>query len=597
MKPEHWLITPLSAIVVGSVAMVLQPNQRLAPLIGSSVGALAAAPLLTRKEHQQKRDWQALRADLTALQNSLATESARVSEQLAQQYSLLQNVQQQLNAPRNLPSAAAPEQTLDTLNSLQRVLESHSNDLALIKAVLEHSPPKEHKEPKTAILYDIENLVFLQGQRLDPQQVSERVRLDNILETVNNTVPLGKVLVQRAYGNWMNHVLQTFSPQLDQLKIERVAVYGRNRDQRNAADIQLALDAIDTIHQYPEINTFVLVSGDGGFGSIALKLRDYGKTVIGCAYRDSASDSLQRVCHHFILLDTPFSQLSRSASNQTSATNNPQAPRQQRTIPIPEISYPEGADSTDIKNLELAQINELIDYYASDPNKQEQLQRGIDFNIFSQDLRQLIPRLDSLRFGFSKLSELIGFITEQNNLSLCVAVSNTRRRAILCWRDRLPEDCIIRSHQPESIHTVSIYRSIFANKLAGDPLLRQVGELLINNRPRHVALRIVKNLIVEHLRSRQLPVNINGIKCALANYIKANVLLKSENIDILSLNPQIRTFADLVEMTQNSFRQVVKDRLATLGEVIDEAVFAQAVPFRTARTENSTTSEGTLPNG
>ncbi len=59
--------------------MVLQRNQPLALLIGSGVGALAAAPLLTKREHQQKRDWQALRAGMTAIQNSLAAESARVS--------------------------------------------------------------------------------------------------------------------------------------------------------------------------------------------------------------------------------------------------------------------------------------------------------------------------------------------------------------------------------------------------------------------------------------------------------------------------------------------------------------------------------------
>ncbi|XFA74349.1 NYN domain-containing protein [Thermosynechococcaceae cyanobacterium Okahandja] len=544
MKPDVWFITPLSAIVAGSIAMVLQPNQRFAPLIGSSLGALAAAPLLSRKEHPPRDAWQ---------------------------------------QPVSSTSTPDTQKILESVETLHTILETQSRELALLKTALQSPPAPEHHPPRTAILYDIENLVFVQGQRLDPTKVSELVSIPNILDAIKHSVQVGEVQVQRAYGNWMNQVLQNLSPQLDQLQIERVAVYGRNRDQRNAADIQLAVDAIDIIHQHPDINTFVLVSGDGGFGSIALKLRDYGKTVIGCAYRGSASDSLQRVCHNFILLDNPLIQNGTSPPNitNTSSQKSLQVPIKIRPPRISQITYPKDADFTEIKNLELAKILELINYYTSDATKQKQLKQGIDFIKFFNELKQVIPKLDPLRFGFCKPSELIGYITEQNNLPLCLAVDNSQHKIILCWRDNLPENSIVRSYEPKPIHTVAVYRGIFADELAGDPLLNYVGQWLIANKPHHISLNKAINLIVEYFKNEQFPSNRNGVKRALANYVKVNVLAKKQNPNgcTLSLNSQIKTMADLVTMTQASFRQVVQERLATLGEVIDEAVFVKAVPF------------------
>lgn len=595
MKLELWLITPLSAIILGSAAMAVQPNQPLAPLIGSSVGALAAGPLLNRREQQEKRYWQELRTSLTtAIQDTLATQGALVTEKLAQLQTLLPDPQQP-RLPKDRGRAADPEQTLALLETLQNILEHHSSELALIKGALQSPSTRNCKEPKTAILYDIENLVFLQGQRLTPARVSELVAFEKIVATLKKTVDLGDILVQRAYGNWMNDILQHLTPQLEQLHIERVAVYGRNREQRNAADIQLAVDAIDIVHHHPEINTFVLVSGDGGFGSIVLKLRDYGKRVIGCAYRGSASDSLQRVCHHFILLDTPFSQLSNSASNQTSTSSSTGIQKQTHSIPISEMSYPKNAVPALIKELEWAKIQELIDYYASDPQKQEDLNQGIAFTDFFNDLKRIIPQFDPLRFGFLKPSQLIAYMTENNQSPLCVAVKHSK--AILCWRNKLPQDYIIHSYQPQEIHTVSTYRGIFANELASDPLLRCVGEWLIANRPEEMDMRTANYMIAEYLRSEQPQVSRNGIRCALSNYTRANVLLKTQNSNIICLNSEIETFADLVRITQNSFRQIIQQRLAALGEVIDEAVFLQAVPFAADFSQQCIGSGEVLPNG
>jgi hypothetical protein len=52
----------------------------------------------------------------------------------------------------------------------------------------------------------------------------------------------------------------------------------------------------------PYIQIFVIVSGDGGFASLAKKLHEYGKTVIGCGYEGKINRFFQSICDHFIIL-------------------------------------------------------------------------------------------------------------------------------------------------------------------------------------------------------------------------------------------------------------------------------------------------------
>lgn len=324
MKPELWFIAPVSAIALGGIATLIQPQQPLATLLGSGIGALAGAPLI---EKNQRRSDRLLRDIHTFLCSSPETTAlkALLLRELEQQRRQLTDLEQQLH--QALPEALNPihneiMQRLETLKDNQRdaavntataqqleplieAIHAQSAALQTIQTLLQRPQPPA-TALKTAVLYDIENLVFNQGQRLDPAKVNELVSLDNVLEAIKSTIDLGEIAIQRAYGNWQNQILQALNAQLERSQIERVGVYGRNHNQRNAADIQLALDAIDLAYQHPDINTFVLISGDGGFGSIALRLRDYGKTVIGCAYRNAASDSFQRVCHQFIFLENPF---------------------------------------------------------------------------------------------------------------------------------------------------------------------------------------------------------------------------------------------------------------------------------------------------
>src|SRR6185436_11946517 len=75
-------------------------------------------------------------------------------------------------------------------------------------------------------------------------------------------------------------------------------------EKKNAADIELVIDAIDLAYTRPALTTFVIVSGDGGFSSLVKKLHELGKSALVCAYPDRISPALRAVCDVYVDLAT-----------------------------------------------------------------------------------------------------------------------------------------------------------------------------------------------------------------------------------------------------------------------------------------------------
>src|SRR5213592_4309692 len=70
-------------------------------------------------------------------------------------------------------------------------------------------------------------------------------------------------------------------------------------NKKNATDIRLAIDALELVFTRPEIGKFILLSGDSDFSSLVLKLKEYGKYVIGVGIRESSSDLLIQNCDEY----------------------------------------------------------------------------------------------------------------------------------------------------------------------------------------------------------------------------------------------------------------------------------------------------------
>jgi len=138
-----------------------------------------------------------------------------------------------------------------------------------------------------ALLIDFDNVTM--GIRSDLQ--------NQLRKLLNSEVIKGKVSVQRAYADWRRYP-QYIAP-LSESSIDLIFAPAFGSNKKNATDIRLAIDALELVFTRPEIGVFILLSGDSDFSSLVLKLKEYGKYVIGVGIRESASDLLIQNCDEY----------------------------------------------------------------------------------------------------------------------------------------------------------------------------------------------------------------------------------------------------------------------------------------------------------
>src|SRR4051812_43261784 len=147
--------------------------------------------------------------------------------------------------------------------------------------------PPVYNAPNAALLIDFDNVTM--GIRSDLTK-----ELRNLL---SSDIIKGKVAVQRAYADWRRYP-QYIVP-LAESSIDLIFAPAYGSSKKNATDIRLAIDALELGFTRPEIGTYILLSGDSDFSSLVIKLKEYGKYVIGVGIRESSSDLLVQNCDEY----------------------------------------------------------------------------------------------------------------------------------------------------------------------------------------------------------------------------------------------------------------------------------------------------------
>jgi uncharacterized LabA/DUF88 family protein len=108
----------------------------------------------------------------------------------------------------------------------------------------------------------------------------------------------GEVVTKVAYGDWPRAGEQ--SRQMTQHAVQMVQRNVTPRGDKNGADINLALDALEMAFTRHHINAFAIVGGDSDFIALVEKLKQYDKRVFVVGGRAFTSNILQRNCTEFI---------------------------------------------------------------------------------------------------------------------------------------------------------------------------------------------------------------------------------------------------------------------------------------------------------
>lgn len=151
---------------------------------------------------------------------------------------------------------------------------------------------REPKLPQMAVFIDYENMVA--SARDERLQFS----LDEAMEVLRAR---GRPVLVRAYGDWAAY--PSYPEDLRRHAVELHQLYRYGTQQKNRADIYLAVQAMEALYTRPNIEVFVILAGDADYAPLVAKLREAGKRVIGVGIRGHTSPLLVETCDEFLYYD------------------------------------------------------------------------------------------------------------------------------------------------------------------------------------------------------------------------------------------------------------------------------------------------------
>ena len=143
---------------------------------------------------------------------------------------------------------------------------------------------------KMAVFIDFDNIEIGVKNTLNTQ-----FDIGVVLEALRER---GDVVSKIAYSDWSRG--GDYSRALTQHATKLVQRNLTPGGDKNGADINLALDALEMAFTHPHINAYVIVGGDSDFITLVEKLKQYDKQIFVVGGRSFTSFVMQRNCHEFI---------------------------------------------------------------------------------------------------------------------------------------------------------------------------------------------------------------------------------------------------------------------------------------------------------
>jgi uncharacterized protein (TIGR00288 family) len=143
----------------------------------------------------------------------------------------------------------------------------------------------------------------------------------------------GEIVTKFAYANWGRQ--ETATRSLSEHAVQMVQRDPSPRGDKNGADINLALDALEMAFTHDHINAFAIVSGDSDFIALVNKLKQYDKRIFVVGGRAFTSTILQKNCHEFVSYESLIDERPRHQ-----AESRPQPQQQQPSDRPPQQQQP-----------------------------------------------------------------------------------------------------------------------------------------------------------------------------------------------------------------------------------------------------------------
>ena len=257
------------------------------------------------------------------------------------------------------------------------------------------------EEERLGLFLDFENLAI--GAR---EQLHSSFDFKPIADALAER---GRVVVRRAYADWT--MFGDAGRDLTRHNVELIEIPQRmGAVRKNAADIKMAVDAIELSFEREYVTTFVICTGDSDFTPLVNKLRELNKKVIGIGVEAATSNMLPPACDEFLFYERLHGV--ESAPRAAPRSRRGSEGRSRRgTKPVEPEANGEATTLTDLESLD-----RLITQTLSG------LKRGAGDVVHASSLKRTLlrkdPTFDEAAYGFRSLGELLRNLEERKVIRL-----------------------------------------------------------------------------------------------------------------------------------------------------------------------------------
>jgi uncharacterized LabA/DUF88 family protein len=168
---------------------------------------------------------------------------------------------------------------------------------------------------KLAVFIDFDNIEI--GVKTTLNQTFD---IGAVLEAIKER---GEVITKVAYGDWKRS--GDHGRAMAQHAVRMVQRQMTPGGDKNGADINLALDALEMAFTHDHINAFVIVGGDSDFITLVEKLKQYDRKVFVVGGRAFTSQVMQKNCTEFIAYENVVPDRGGSRAQRPSRGERPRA--------------------------------------------------------------------------------------------------------------------------------------------------------------------------------------------------------------------------------------------------------------------------------
>jgi uncharacterized protein (TIGR00288 family) len=257
------------------------------------------------------------------------------------------------------------------------------------------------QEERIALFLDYENLALGARDHLGGMVFDLRPVADALAER-------GRVVVRRAYADWS--YFDEDRRMLTRLHVELIDIPQRmGASRKNAADIKMAVDALELAFERDYISTFVFCTGDSDFTPLVHKLRELNKRVIGVGIEKTTSALLPPACDEFLYYD------------RLEGVEVPPPPtRRGRTARVVEVEpQPVEPEPQPVADAAARDVDALAGLVAQTvAGLQRSTSGAVTASTLKRTLLRKDPTFNEADYGFRAFGELLRHLAEHNVVEL-----------------------------------------------------------------------------------------------------------------------------------------------------------------------------------